>query len=489
MGRRGSRAVLTSRQVPGGLGLHESHRAERKLTGYRGKAVKAADQNLRDHIGGTGCVFKAIRILVSLAAIVAIWISAAADGLAQSSDTLNDGNESIQVELDALDTDISNDELTILIVPLTAEDLSELAAAWQSNLKTSLESFAVLNLQLSRASEARGEQIREQLATATESQSSVLENYVTVLDGWERKGASTEDLAPHRAYVAALRVDSLRTTDARTIIAVFQKWAVSLDGGLGWLLKLAGILVAFWIVFLIARFFKRLLNRNMEMLPSVSDLLKKFIVNAVYWVTFGLGVLIVLGLFGINVTPLFAIFGGLSFILGFALQETLGNLASGLMIMILKPFDTGDYIEVSGSSGFVDEMSVDSTQIRTFDNQIIVVPNSKIWGDVITNVSASPERRVDLVFGIAYSDSADHAINVLRSLVEAHPMCLKKPVPKIFVGELGDNSVNVFCRPWCKSDDYWTVYWDLTGQAKERFDHEGISIPFPQRDVHLISDA
>ena len=196
-----------------------------------------------------------------------------------------------------------------------------------------------------------------------------------------------------------------------------------------------------------------------------------------------------LGFFGVNVTPLFAVFGGLSFILGFAMQDTLGNLASGLMIMILKPFDTGDYIEVSGASGFVNEMSVVSTQIRTFDNQIIVVPNSKIWGDVITNVSVSPERRVDLVFGIGYSDSAAKAIEVLKELVAAHPKCLNDPAPEVFVGELGDSSVNIFCRPWSRSDDYWDVYWDLTGQAKERFDAEGISIPFPQRDVHLIQDA
>jgi small conductance mechanosensitive channel len=215
-------------------------------------------------------------------------------------------------------------------------------------------------------------------------------------------------------------------------------------------------------------------------------MLKRFIATTVYWVVFVLGILVVLALFGVNVTPLFAVLGGLSFILGFALQETLGNLASGLMIMVLKPFDTGDYIQVGGSSGFVDEMSVVSTKIRTFDNQIIVVPNSKIWGDVITNVSASEERRVDLVFGIAYSDNAAQAIDVLKDLVAQHALCLKTPEPEVFVGELGDNSVNIFCRPWSKSDDYWTVYWDLTGQAKERFDEEGISIPFPQRDVHLI---
>jgi small conductance mechanosensitive channel len=156
-----------------------------------------------------------------------------------------------------------------------------------------------------------------------------------------------------------------------------------------------------------------------------------------------------------------------------------------LMIMVLKPFDMGDFIQTAGISGVVDDLSIVSTQIRTFDNQIIVVPNSKIWGDVITNVNALDTRRIDLVFGIAYTDSATHAIEVLKELVSNHKLCLTDPAVDIFVGELGDSSVNIFCRPWCKSGDYWTIFWDLTAQAKERFDAEGISIPFPQQDVHL----
>ncbi len=172
--------------------------------------------------------------------------------------------------------------------------------------------------------------------------------------------------------------------------------------------------------------------------------------------------------------------------MGFALQEVLGNLASGLMLMILKPFDMGDFIHAAGTAGIVDDMSVVSTKIRTFDNQIIVVPNSKIWGDVITNVNASKRRRVDLVFGIAYSDNAAKAIEVLTRLVKADSRCLADPEPAIFVGELGESSVNIFCRPWVMTEDYWDVFWGLTGQAKELFDEVGISIPFPQRDVHLV---
>ena len=167
--------------------------------------------------------------------------------------------------------------------------------------------------------------------------------------------------------------------------------------------------------------------------------------------------------------------------------KTIGNLASGLMMMILKPFDTGDTVRVAGVSGQVDEMSVVSAQIRTFDNQIVTIPNSIIWGDVITNVSASETRRVDLVFCISYSDSATHAIRVLNELVSENEHCLGIPSPQIFVGELGESSVNIYCRPWVQREDYWEVFWGLTGTAKERFDAEGITIPFPQRDIHVKS--
>lgn len=380
-------------------------------------------------------------------------------------------------------------ELEILTVPMTAEDLSELAATWQNHVKSVLEEVALMNLELTTASGARSEALRDELATTLESQRIVQDSYAAVIEAWRTKGAAAEDTQTHEKYINALRLEAVRTTDPRTLVQLTINWLTSAEGGLGFLLKVLGFLFALWVMVFIARLLRRTVTRGLSRVPNLSRLLQRFIVNAVYWATFVLGILVVLGGFGVNVTPLFAIFGGLSFILGFAMQDTLGNLASGLMIMIMKPFDTGDYIEVGGASGFVDEMSVVSTQIRTFDNQIIVVPNSKIWGDVITNVSASPERRVDLVFGIAYSDSAAQAIEVLNELVAAHPKCLKDPAAEVFVGELGDSSVNIFCRPWSRSDDYWTVYWDLTGQAKERFDEVGISIPFPQRDVHLIQDG
>ncbi|WP_170393442.1 mechanosensitive ion channel family protein [Ruegeria arenilitoris] len=402
-----------------------------------------------------------------------------------------DAKEAVEVEQDELldevvDTSISGEDLEILLVPLTADELSEVAGTWQGIVRSQLEEVAQINLGLRTASGEQEDDLRSQLASLSDSGSALLNNYRLVLEAWTLKGAKAEDLQPHSDYILALKAGALKTTDFQTLIQNAWAWLFSWEGGVGLLMAILGVLLAVWAMMFVARMVRRVTERGLEKIPTISRMLKRFIATAVFWAVFVLGILVVLALFGVNVTPLFAVLGGLSFILGFALQETLGNLASGLMIMVLKPFDTGDYIQVGGSSGFVDEMSVVSTKIRTFDNQIIIVPNSKIWGDVITNVSASEERRVDLVFGIAYSDNAAQAIDVLKELVSKHELCLKTPEPEVFVGELGDNSVNIFCRPWSKSDDYWTVYWDLTGQAKERFDVEGISIPFPQRDVHLI---
>jgi small conductance mechanosensitive channel len=205
----------------------------------------------------------------------------------------------------------------------------------------------------------------------------------------------------------------------------------------------------------------------------------------VYWLTIAFGLMVVLAALGVNITPLFALVGGASFIIAFALQETLGNLAAGLMIMINRPFDEGDYVLVAGLGGTVKHVSVVSTTVTTPDNQVIVIPNSKVWGDVITNVTASETRRIDLLFGIGYGDSIEQAQKVLEEVVAHHPLVLKDPAPVIRVNELADSSVNFIVRPWTKTGDYWTVYWDLQRAVKEAFDNNGISIPFPQTDMHL----
>lgn len=188
---------------------------------------------------------------------------------------------------------------------------------------------------------------------------------------------------------------------------------------------------------------------------------------------------------GIQTTSLIAVIGAAGLAVGLALQGSLANFASGVMIIALRPFKVGDFVEAGGTSGIVEMIQIFSTQFRTPDNKTIIVPNASITDGSITNYSAKATRRVDMVFGISYNDDIKMAREILQDLVESDERILKDPEPLIAVAELADNSVNFVVRPWVKSDDYWPVLFDMTEAVKLRFDKEGISIPFPQRDVHL----
>ena len=204
-------------------------------------------------------------------------------------------------------------------------------------------------------------------------------------------------------------------------------------------------------------------------------------------VVMAIGFLVALSQLGFQVGPLLAGLGIAGFIVGFALQDSLANFAAGAMILVYRPFDVGDVIEAAGVSGKVSAMSLVSTTIHTFDNQTLIVPNNRIWGDVIPNVTAQRTRRVDLVFGIGYGDDVEHAERVLLDVISKHPKTLDDPEPMVKVHKLGESGVEFVVRPWARTQDYWDVYWDLTREVKLRFDREGIRIPFPQRDVHLRS--
>jgi small conductance mechanosensitive channel len=218
----------------------------------------------------------------------------------------------------------------------------------------------------------------------------------------------------------------------------------------------------------------------------ISHLLKRMIVSMTKNLIMFIGILFALSQLGISLGPLLAGLGIAGFIIGFALQDTLANFASGMMILLYRPFDVGDFVEAGNVTGRVDRMSLVNTTFKTLDNQVIVVPNNLIWQHVITNLTAQRTRRIDMTFGISYSDDIDKAKAVLLDVVTHHEACLENPKPKIRVGALGESSVDLLCRPWVRTDDYWETYWDLTELVKKRFDEEGISIPFPQRDVHVI---
>jgi small conductance mechanosensitive channel len=243
------------------------------------------------------------------------------------------------------------------------------------------------------------------------------------------------------------------------------------------------IVLAFrWLSHLVKRAVRAACER-----PGVdmSQLLRDVLISVCGGTVMVIGVLVALAQVGISLGPMLAGLGVAGFVIGFALQDTLANFAAGGMILIYRPYDVDDFVEVAGASGLVKKMSLVSTTITTFDNQTLVVPNSKIWGDVIKNVTAQKVRRVDLVFGIGYGDDIEKAERVLADIVGEHEKILRKPAPVIRLHELADSSVNFVVRPWVKTEDYWDVYWDLTREVKQRFDREGITIPFPQRDMHV----
>jgi len=188
---------------------------------------------------------------------------------------------------------------------------------------------------------------------------------------------------------------------------------------------------------------------------------------------------------GVPTTSFVAVIGAAGLAVGFALQGSLANFAAGVMLIIFRPFKVGDFIEAGGTSGIVEEIAVFATTMRTGDNKRIIVPNSSITDGNITNYSANATRRVDMVFGIGYDDDIKAAKEVLQGLLDADERVLKDPAPTIAVSELADSSVNFVVRPWVNSADYWAVMFDMTEKVKLAFDEKGISIPFPQTDVHL----
>jgi small conductance mechanosensitive channel len=272
--------------------------------------------------------------------------------------------------------------------------------------------------------------------------------------------------------------------------SIAEDWWDNLKGWLGEnSLPFAIKGLIFLLIMLAARAAARIVQRAVETAlggsrVKVSHLLRKMLIGFSGNLVMLTGLLLALSQIGVNLAPILAGVGVVGFILGFALQETLANFAAGLMILFYRPYDVGDLVEVSGVFGTVNHMSLVSTTILTIDNQTLVVPNGKIWGDVIRNVTAQRIRRVDLVFGISYSDDIPKAEEIMMAILEDHERVLDDPEPAVKLYKLNDSSVDFVVRPWVKTDDYWDVFWDVTRSVKMRFDEEGVSIPFPQRDVH-----
>ena len=385
-----------------------------------------------------------------------------------------------------LNQDLDINELALRLTPLTVEELAAAAKAWQDMVKEKTE--AVVAAQIAAKESKDGDvaaAARETLTRLADERNALFDRYSTVVDSWKKKGGDEAAIAKYRAYRNSILVEETRTADWQTLLARALDWLFDPDGGIALAFDIAIVLAALFGLLFVARIVRRIVRRHIVHVPNLSKLLQAFLVALVYWIVLAFGLMVVLAGLGVDITPVFALVGGASFILAFAFQDTLGNLASGLMIMVNRPFDEGDYVDVGGVAGTVKSVSIVATTVTTPDNQVIVIPNKNVWGNTITNVTTSDTRRVDLTFGIGYDDDIETAQRVLEETVAAHPLVLKDPPPTIRVGALGASSVDFIVRPWAKTVDYWGVYWDLTRQVKEAFDAAGVSIPFPQQDLHI----
>ena len=246
---------------------------------------------------------------------------------------------------------------------------------------------------------------------------------------------------------------------------------------------LAGILI-FWIGRWFAKLVTRYTSRSMER-AHVDRMAIRFLQTVVYFGVMGAVVIAALNAAGLHTTSLTALLASAGVAIGLALKDSLSNLASGVMILLFRPYTINNYVDAAGTSGLVEEVQIFNTILRTPDNVKVIVPNSAVINNNISNYSAYEKRRVDLVVGIGYEDNLGQARDTLMDLMQSHPMVLQEPGPTVDVLELADSSVNLAVRSWVQGEDYWQVRSDLLEQIKLRFDEAGINIPYPQQDIYL----
>ena len=368
--------------------------------------------------------------------------------------------------------------------PMTLETVEEELAVWLELLRETCVEISAKEI-AGMTGSADTTRFNEQAVLLRGQRGRLIERINAILSALEKKGG---DGSEARAYMSSV-IAAPPITGFKAAVTSLTAWIQSPDGGVAIGLELLEALALLVAAFLISRVVGLLVERGMRRVRGTSSLLRHFVVSSTEKGIVLVGFLMALSAFGVNMAPLVAAIGAAGLVLGLALQGTLGNLASGLMIMVFRPFDVEDIVLTAGAHGRVMGMTLMTTTVRTMDNRTIHVPNGMVWGDVITNVTANHTRRIDMVFGISYGSDFVRAREILLEILEAHDKVLDDPEPNVRMHELADSSVNLITRPWVRTPDYWEVMWDVNETAKQRFDAEGIVIPFPQRDVHHYSDG
>jgi small conductance mechanosensitive channel len=255
---------------------------------------------------------------------------------------------------------------------------------------------------------------------------------------------------------------------------------------LGYGVDILGAIVILVVGWIAAGWAQRLTNRALDRIPTIDATIKPILSSIVRYIVLAFVIVAVLDRFGVETTSIIAVLGAAGLAIGLALQGTLSNIAAGVMLLLLRPFSVNEFVDAGGVSGTVEEIGLFTTRFKTAAGLFVVAPNSSLWTSTITNYSRNPLRRIDFIVGVGYEDDLKGAVAEMESLMNADERILKDPEARVFVTELGDNSVNMTLRCWVKTADYWMTLTDLTRDAKLRLDEKGYSIPYPQRDVHII---
>ncbi|MGK0520113.1 MAG: small conductance mechanosensitive channel [Planctomycetota bacterium] len=430
------------------------------LTTRRGSLVVVFPTQIPNMVAQISRSLSRLSMIRNLSLVLAALLALAATSLAQETPTYiakTAGTAAIEIDI-----------LKYQLKPLTVDQVKVEADAWQANLTQ-------VNQDISDRLVLANKLDNEPTAAERKLQNGILQRLDVTLRALKNRGG---DATAYEQYIAA-------STATGISFAFIKDWIMSPDGGIQFALNVLKFLLTLLAFKIIARIIASIVRKAVSRMKGASDLLRDFVVNVASRVTFFLGLIFALSALGIDVTPFVAALGAAGFVLGFALQGTLSNFASGLMILVYRPYDIGEVITAAGTTGKVDAMTLVSTTLRLPDNQTVIIPNNSIWGGVITNISGQATRRVDMKFGCGYGDDLQKTQALLEDIVSKHAKVHAEPAPVIKVHELADSSVNFVVRPWANTADYWDVFWDVTRAVKDRFDAEGLNIPFPQQEVHM----
>ncbi|WP_170329834.1 mechanosensitive ion channel family protein [Ruegeria arenilitoris] len=385
----------------------------------------------------------------------------------------------------ASEANVNEDVLSRHVVALGADDLSEIADIWQRRVQTNLARIAEGLTQLETVADEQVPGLVDEIKATNQKNIGDLQNYITVVYALDRKGGPEEELKKHEGFIKGFIGELLLSYQWSAIAHLSWDWVMSGRGGLRALSGLFQAILVLVVAFLLSGVLKRLSNRLLRGRNEENEIAAVVIPNVIRWSILVLGLFFALWGLGVNIGVTTAIIGGLGFLVAFMLQNLFQSVIGGFLLQATNPYTKGDIISINQTIGTVVDVNIISTKLRTFDNRLVQIPNQSIWQGSMENLTKYRVRRVDLVFGIGYTDDIERAKAILFEIVEADKRCLKNPETKIFVGELGPSSVNIYCRPWVRTDDYWDVMWDLTEIGKTRLQNNGIFIAFPQMDVHV----